>query len=174
LPLMDEEFTHWFSEARRTLETARGLPIHVIKHRVSEIILWLRHQGFHLSASRTNSLDKQILAMVNRNPSGEWSVAKLADMLEISESTLRRRLAALGVKPKHLILNARMSNAIGLLQSTDLSVAEIASKVGYESSPRFASRFRSRFGFAPSELRGHRRGHPGNGATPNVPGRREN
>lgn len=36
-------------------------------------------------------------------------------------------------------------------------VDQIVSEVGYESASRFAVRFRSRFGFAPSVVRGHRR-----------------
>lgn len=159
LPPMDGEFTIGFIEARRALEMADALPIDIVRHRVIELSWWLRHHGLHLSTPRLNSLDKQIQAMVARSPSSEWNIATLASALDVSEATLRRRLGALGVTPSDVIVNARMSYAIGLLQSTDLSIAEISSKVGYESPPRFASRFRIRFGFSPSELRGHRRGN---------------
>jgi AraC-like DNA-binding protein len=45
-----------------------------------------------------------------------------------------------------------------LLQSTDQAVNRIALDVGYESPSRFANRFRERFGFAPTAIRGHARG----------------
>ena len=48
-----------------------------------------------------------------------------------------------------------------LLQSTDLSILRIAEAVGYKSQSRFAARFRARFGFAPSAIRGHIRLDPG-------------
>ena len=51
-----------------------------------------------------------------------------------------------------------MSFAMTLLQSTDHPIAHIAAQVGYESPSRFAVRFRDRFGFAPTVVRGHRRG----------------
>ena len=50
-----------------------------------------------------------------------------------------------------------MALAMTLLQSTDRPVATIAADVGYESPSRFAIRFRHRYGFAPSVVRGHKR-----------------
>jgi transcriptional regulator GlxA family with amidase domain len=54
-------------------------------------------------------------------------------------------------------MDARMSLALTLLQASDLSVNNIANAVGYSSASRFAVRFRQRFGFAPSAIRGHER-----------------
>ena len=51
-----------------------------------------------------------------------------------------------------------MSYALALLQNTDTSILTTATSVGYESPSRFAERLRVRFGFVPSELRGHCRG----------------
>jgi transcriptional regulator GlxA family with amidase domain len=50
-----------------------------------------------------------------------------------------------------------MSFAMVLLQSTQHAVNRIALQVGYESASRFAIRFRERFGFAPTAIRGHAR-----------------
>ena len=44
-----------------------------------------------------------------------------------------------------------------LLQSTDFPINRIALEVGYASPSRFATRFRARFGIAPTIIRGHRR-----------------
>jgi transcriptional regulator GlxA family with amidase domain len=51
-----------------------------------------------------------------------------------------------------------MSLALTLLQATSLPVTQIAMNTGYESPSRFAVRFRQRFGFAPTAVRGHQRG----------------
>jgi AraC-like DNA-binding protein len=51
-----------------------------------------------------------------------------------------------------------MTMALFLLQSTNRPVTEIAGDVGYDSPSRFAARFRARFDFSPSDIRGHRRG----------------
>jgi AraC-like DNA-binding protein len=84
-------------------------------------------------------------------------VPQVAERLAMSEATLRRRLNAEGTGFVELLADVRMSHAMTLLQSTDRPVAHIASAVGYESASRFAIRFRERFGFAPTAIRGHRR-----------------
>ena len=71
----------------------------------------------------------------------------------MSEATLRRKLAKVGTTLTDIIIDVRMTMALFMLQSTDRSITEISFAVGYESPSRFAMRFRSRFGFAPSELR---------------------
>ncbi len=53
-----------------------------------------------------------------------------------------------------------MTSALRLLQGTDWPISLIASQVGYESASRFAERFRKRFGFAPTAIRGHHRLQP--------------
>ncbi|MNH37503.1 DNA-binding transcriptional regulator AraC [compost metagenome] len=55
------------------------------------------------------------------------------------------------------MIDVRMNSALTLLQSTDWPISAIAQHVGYESSSRFAERFRKRFGFAPTAIRGHQR-----------------
>jgi AraC-like DNA-binding protein len=56
-----------------------------------------------------------------------------------------------------LLADARMATALTLLQATTQSVSQIALSVGDESPSRFAVRFRHRFGFAPTAVRGHDR-----------------
>ena len=50
-----------------------------------------------------------------------------------------------------------MTQALTLLQSTDVSVLDVGLAVGYDSASRFAVRFRQRFGFPPSAIRGQKR-----------------
>lgn len=57
------------------------------------------------------------------------------------------------------MIDVRMTSALRLLQGTDWPISLIASQVGYESASRFAERFRKRFGFAPTAIRGHHRLH---------------
>jgi AraC-like DNA-binding protein len=52
-----------------------------------------------------------------------------------------------------LLMEMRMGQALRLLQSTDMSIVQVSFSVGYESPSKFAGRFKSRFGFAPSSLR---------------------
>ena len=47
----------------------------------------------------------------------------------------------------------RMERAAALLRETDLSVAEIAGQVGYESQSKFTAAFKETYGELPSEYR---------------------
>ena len=98
--------------------------------------------------------------LISNEPHGDWTSARLCALTGVSEATLRRKLAAEKWSFQSLLIDVRMSIAMQLLQSTDLSVLRIAEAVGYESQSRFAARFRARFGFAPSAIRGHIRPNP--------------
>ena len=75
----------------------------------------------------------------------------------MSEVMLRRKLSMENTALRNLMIDVRMSSALALLQSTDWPISAIAQHVGYESASRFAERFRKRFGFAPTAIRGHQR-----------------
>ena len=47
----------------------------------------------------------------------------------------------------------RMEKAASLLRETELSVAEIAGQVGYESQSKFTAAFKEQFGQLPKEYR---------------------
>ena len=47
----------------------------------------------------------------------------------------------------------RMEKAAALLRETDMSVAEIAGQVGYESQSKFTAAFKEQFGLLPTAYR---------------------
>ena len=84
----------------------------------------------------------------------DLSVVELAQELGISKSGLNRKLKSLvGVTPKEFITKARMNRAVGLLQSTELPVKEIAYRCGFNDQNYFGKCFRVAFGVSPSEYR---------------------
>ncbi len=58
-----------------------------------------------------------------------------------------------GTSPIDRVLGLRLDHAAGLLQETDLSVAEIASQSGFRDSNYFSRQFRRRFNLSPREFR---------------------
>lgn len=72
----------------------------------------------------------------------------------MSEATFRRRLADQGQSFHDILIDVRMTTALRLLQINDRPVADIAYQVGYESASRFSVRFKKRFGFSPTAVRG--------------------
>lgn len=84
------------------------------------------------------------------------SVAKLANNFAMSESTLLRQLKRLtGLSPVQYLQEVRLNEARRLLENRRYSsIAQVASKVGYDDARSFARSFRARFGKLPSEMLG--------------------
>jgi len=137
-----------------------GVPDMAARHRMQELLAWLQDAGVRFPAPGVRKLADAARALLGSNPGKAWNAAEVARQLAMSPATLRRRLAAEGVSLTELLTDVRMSFALALLQSTERPITRIATESGYESASRFAIRFRKRFGFAPTEIRGHRRSSP--------------
>lgn len=147
-----------FDRAGEALACGRDMPDSVARQRVLEVLHWLLEDGVFLRSSPVNSsVSRKIRALIAGSLDDAWTADRIASELALSEATLRRRLAAEGLSLTEVLVDARMSTALTLLQATTQPVSEIALSVGYESASRFALRFRQRFGFAPTAVRGHDR-----------------
>ncbi|MBP1861153.1 helix-turn-helix transcriptional regulator [Rhizobium herbae] len=143
--------------ATEAIATPDSVPEAIAVHRVKELLIWLDLSGGRFTSPRPGGFAPRVRALLMSEPAEDWSGAGLCGTLGVSEATLRRKLSAEGWSFQSLLADVRMSVAMQLLQSTNLSVLHIAQEVGYESQSRFALRFRARFGFAPSAIRGHKR-----------------
>ena len=93
-----------------------------------------------------------------------FSVSDLSQSLEISESTLRRKVQQItGLPPKLYIRQMRLNKAKELLENDAGTVYEIAGIVGFGNPAYFAKCFQEQFGIVPSLYRskqaGEKKGH---------------
>lgn len=153
---IEPDFHTALLSARQGLIRA-DIPASIALHRMEEVLWWLYEKGIAFEARTTPSLITRLGHLLAGQPDHDWTLAEVADRLAIGQATLRRRLATDGKTFSDILIDTRMSTALTLLQCTDQSINRIALDVGYESASRFAVRFRKRFGFAPSEVRGHSR-----------------
>jgi AraC-like DNA-binding protein len=135
-----------------------GLPASIATHRLQEVLLWLGERGFRFPPPAPPSLGQQVRRLLSTDPSAAWSMERVAHETATSIPTLRRRLAAEGVAFRDLVQDVRMSHALALLQNTDTPVLHVAMAAGYASASRFSARFRARFGYLPTDIRGQNRG----------------
>ena len=156
-----EGLSNAFDRARHALGAGNQLPQAVTRQRILEVLHWLLEDEIVVQSipgeSRTSH---QVRLLIAGRLAAGWTAERICGELGLSEATLRRRLASEGFTLTSLVVDARMSAALTLLQATAKPVSEIAFAVGYESPSRFAIRFRSRFGFAPTAVRGHERADP--------------
>jgi AraC-like DNA-binding protein len=75
----------------------------------------------------------------------------------VSRSLLDQRFrAVLGLSPIRYLTEWRMHVAADLLASTDLTVAQVARRAGYDSQEAFSRAFKRRMGSAPTTWRSTR------------------
>lgn len=106
--------------------------------------------------STPSKIDRKFIneftAIVENNLSNEdFSVEDICKEISISKVQLYRKLKALlGYNVNDYILTVRMQKAKFLLINEDLSISEVALKVGFSSSAYFSTVFKSKFGCTPS------------------------
>lgn len=94
--------------------------------------------------SESNDLVKCVTKYVEENYMTDVSISEIADsMFMTSEALIRAFRRHTGFTPYAYLKRYRISCAEALLLNTDLSVKEIAGKVGYKSVSNFIAEFRS-------------------------------
>lgn len=103
---------------------------------------------------------EKFVSLVEENMSdNELSVDKLAGMLNISQKMLYRRVKnATGLSAKALVRKIRLRNAAILLSKYDLTVAEVAYKVGYNDPSYFTKSFGTEFKKTPLQFQREAKG----------------
>jgi AraC-like DNA-binding protein len=105
-------------------------------------------------AALRDPLVGQALALMHGDPAHDWTVAELASAVATSRTVLVDRFnELLGQPPIRYLTGWRMDLASGLLRTTNLGVAEIAERVGYDSEAAFSRAFKRAFGKAPAHWR---------------------
>lgn len=94
------------------------------------------------------------LEALHADPARPWQLQDLAAAVGLSRATLARRFTSLtGQSPMAYLAWWRMAMAARLLRDSDLSLPEIARRVGYGSPYAFAHAFKRHFGVAPGRYR---------------------
>ncbi len=94
-------------------------------------------------------LRRMILGARGRFP----GMSEAANRLNMSERTLRRRLADEGVSYRSIVDDVRGYLAREYLRDTPLSVADVASLLGFDDVANFRRAFRKWYGTSPSAFR---------------------
>ncbi len=113
----------------------------------------------------------RLMDFVRAHPSASHSLASLAARAAMSTRTLQREFrAATGLAPHRWLVAERVARAKELLETTRLSAAEIAARVGLGSAESLRHHFRRRLGTTPQQYR--RRFSRRSEVRPAVPARR--
>ncbi len=102
--------------------------------------------------------DHQVLraaaALMRRNVEVPLKIGQIADALSLSQRTLELTFQThAGQSPARLYRSIRLAEARRRLEQTRDSVAEIASRTGYQDPAAMARAFKAEFGVTPSSVR---------------------
>ena len=111
----------------------------------------------YLEEGNTNHPDEEVLQAqlwLQANLDKTITIAELAQQFGMSERNFSRRFkAAIGKTPVSYLQEIRLGMAQDLLQSSNLSVSEIAERVGYSDVSHFAQLFRRNLSMTPRQYR---------------------
>jgi transcriptional regulator GlxA family with amidase domain len=119
---------------------------------------------------------EKIIQMMRDDVRGELSLAEFAQSVNLSVWRLCHIFKSdVGMPPIRYLRQLRMERAKHLLESSFLSVKEIAFQVGLNDESHFVRDFKSTYGYSPALYRsqfrnnGSGNGHNGNGSNGNNP-----
>lgn len=98
-----------------------------------------------------NRFIKRLNAIINEHISEPLTdTSELAEMMQISRSSLFRKMKALtGVTPNEYVIIYKLNKSIEILKNEDLSISEVAYSLGFSSPSHFSNTFKNRFGVSP-------------------------
>ena len=108
--------------------------------------------------ARRRELFEEATEIIEREYDRELEPEDVASRIATSRRQLQRAFAEIGGTTfRAYALEVRMRRARELLRDTDMSVREIAERVGYRKPPQFCKTFRRQHGQSPSRYRGDTR-----------------
>jgi AraC-like DNA-binding protein len=98
------------------------------------------------------------LQLIHEQPAQPWTLRDLGHRVGLGRSAFSARFTKLVGQPMQRYLIARrMEEAAFLLESNDEGIAQIASRVGYETAAAFSKLFHRHHGLSPGRYRAARR-----------------
>ena len=121
-----------------------------LDHLAKELLISLNRANPQIKSTRL----LEILNYIEQNYGGKLTLSTLSNKFSLSESYISRLFKnELDSKPSEYINNIRISAAEALLSTTDMSVCEIAERVGYSDVYYFSKTFKRLVGYSPSKMR---------------------
>ena len=141
-----------FDLLRQTL-AQNDLPAPILQQRLMEPLVWLRHCGVQLPSGAPDLPFGRVRRLIESDLAHSWRAAEVAARLAMSEATLRRLLERSDHSFSRILQNSRLERGLTLLQTTDLSILQIALECGFKTPSHFSDSFRKRFGIQPKAIR---------------------
>ncbi len=105
-------------------------------------------------AGSADPVSSGALELFHSHPEAGWTLASVAQSLNISRATLASRFrSSVGEPPMSYLTNWRMLLASEMLADSQVTTATIATAVGYASPFALSTAFKRRYGISPTDYR---------------------
>jgi transcriptional regulator GlxA family with amidase domain len=95
-----------------------------------------------------------ILNLIDQDPARQWELSEIAEMVNLSPGRLAHLFKSeISISIPQYLTQIRLTRARQELESSFLSIKEIAAAVGFRSVGRFAISFKTAVGTTPAEYR---------------------
>lgn len=153
----DPELVHLFHYMYHELEQQKGSYQEMFKNLLSAFLIYADRIAPHTAPIISDELPPEMSYLIQRihtSYNQELSVEQLARECNMSISTFCRTFKQyFGIPPLSYLINIRLAIAQNLLQTTDLSVLEIAQEAGFNSLSSLNRLFKKAFGISPRTMR---------------------
>ncbi|EJY1967278.1 helix-turn-helix transcriptional regulator [Escherichia coli] len=105
-----------------------------------------------LSVSTDTSFTEKLKLIIESNLAKSWRLVDLANILHMSEVSIRKKLEKENNNFKNLVLDIRMQHAARLITTSEKHINSISDEVGYISTSYFIRNFKSYFGITPKQF----------------------
>lgn len=124
-----------------------------ISYLLSCILLNNKKTGLILHATSFISVSERIARIIMTDYSRNWSVSELADMVLMSESSLKRKMYKEVGSISTFIHKIKLTEALRKLRRTNIPISVISSELGYSSPSYFSKVFFKYLSTYPQNIR---------------------
>lgn len=126
----------------------------IVNHLLGLMFMVSHNRTLHDSARQSTDLVDRARHLMQEMVEHELTMPQVADQLNISYATFRHLFKRVtGLSPVQYFINLRLHRAKELLRGTDTPIKEISYMLHFENPEYFATLFKKRTGFTPSEFR---------------------
>jgi len=151
---IDDYITKPFNMETLQLKVSNIKNQKLLAHRKFNDKMEINTQEIEISSLDEKLIQKAILIIEENISNTEFTVEELSQQLHMSRVNMYKKMIAItGKSPIEIIRIIRLKRSLQLLQKSQLSVAEIAYEVGFNTPRYFSKYFKEEYKLTPSEAR---------------------
>lgn len=132
----------------------RPLGEQILSAQMQQVIFTVARALMHNPGEKPNGLIERVSVYIRENLSGDLSNQKIGAHFNYHPNYINRVMQKhLGQSLHQYVLSCRVARALELLQTTGLSITEVAERVGFSSIKHFSQTFKNIYGYSPIHFR---------------------